>query len=169
MSSSLPVTRSMRRRVAPVLVAGLLLFGSTGATAAANRWNNATTMYACVNKVTKTARIVTPRNGHTACRASERLVTWRKAGAIGPIGPRGLHGVKGDQGAPGIAGLDGTNGTNGTNGLDGAPGLKGDKGDKGADGAPGAPGTDGARGPKGDKGDKGDPGVAGPGLGGTTI
>src|SRR6478735_3246729 len=161
MSSSLPVTRSMRRRVAPVLVAGLLLFGSTGATAAANRWNNATTMYACVNKVTKTARIVTPRNGHTACRASERLVTWRKAGATGPIGPRGLHGVKGDQGAPGIAGLDGTNGTNGTNGLDGAPGLDGTNGTNGLDGAPGLDGTNGTDGTDGTNGLDGAPGLDG--------
>ena len=60
MSSTVSATRSRARRIAPVLLAGMLLVGSTAGADAATTWNNTTTIYACVNKVTKAVRIVLP-------------------------------------------------------------------------------------------------------------
>ena len=175
--SSTPTRPSRIRRVAPVVLAGMLLIGSTGAADAANVYNNTTTLYACVNKVTKVTRIVLPRNGHAVCKTSERAVIWLKKGATGAAGAMGPMGPKGDPGANGAAGAarhQRHERHNGTNGVDGAPGAKGDKGDKGDPGADGAPGTNGTNGTNGvdgapgAKGDKGDPGADGaPGTNGT--
>jgi hypothetical protein len=74
MSSSAPSTR---RGKAIVLAAVLgMTLGMTGVADAALVYSNTTRLYACVNKTTKAVRIVTPRNGHTACRSTERVVSW---------------------------------------------------------------------------------------------
>src|SRR6478609_5573274 len=155
MSSTVPVTRSRVRRLAPVLIAGMILVGSTAGADAATNWNNTTTIYACVNKVTKAVRIVLPRNGHSACPTRERLVTWSKVngvssvGPMGPMGPQGPQGLAGTVGAPGAAGAAGADGAQGPAGADGAPGADGAQGAAGADGAQGPAGADGAQGPAG--------------------
>ena len=56
-----------------MLLAGMLLVGSTAGADAATTWNNTTTIYACVNKVTKAVRIVLPG---TAIPPARRASVW---------------------------------------------------------------------------------------------
>src|SRR6476646_3298826 len=167
MSASVPVTRSLVRRLAPVLIAGMILFGSTAGADASNSYNNTTTIYACVNKVTKAVRIVLPRNGHSACPTRERLVTWSKVTGVtsvspmGPMGPQGPQGLAGTARAPGAAGAAGADGAAGAAGADGAQGPAGADGAQGPAGADGAPGADGAQGPAGADGAQGPAGADG--------
>jgi hypothetical protein len=75
-------------------VAGLIAWTLALGTQAAD----ASSIYACVNKHSGSARIV---GAKTKCRPSEHKVTWNT------MGPRGAAGVPG---GPGAAGTNGTNG-----------------------------------------------------------
>ena len=79
MSSS---ASAKRRSKALVFAAVLgLTLATTGVADAALIYSNTTRIYACVNKTTLIVRIVVPRNGHTACRATERRVSGAPMGA----------------------------------------------------------------------------------------
>jgi len=87
MHKSIPLGRATA--LAGLLAAALAL----GAQAA-----EASSVYACVNKHSGSARIVSSK---TKCRRTERKLAWNAAGPAGAPG------------APGAAGANGTNGTNG--------------------------------------------------------
>jgi hypothetical protein len=75
------------------LIAWTLVLGTQAATASS--------IYACVNKHSGSARIV---GAKTKCRRSEHKATWNTTG------PRGTPGAAGTPGAPGAAGTNGSNG-----------------------------------------------------------
>ena len=110
----------------------------------------------------------------TACRTSERLVTWNTqslpgptgpagpVGPVGPVGPQGAVGPQGPVGPIGPVGPVGPQGPQGANGADGATGSQGPVGPQGTVGAAGADGANGAVGPQGAPGADGANGAVGP-------
>ena len=81
MTSSTNLIRRRGRSVLVLVAAGALLLGMAGEASAAYIYSTSR-IYACVNNLTKVARIVVPRNGHTACRSGEHVVSWLKVGAL---------------------------------------------------------------------------------------
>ena len=98
MVQSIALPGSRGRRLIVVGMALTMTLVASGVADAALTYSNTTRIYACVNKLTKVARIVTPRNGHTACRSGEAVVSWMKAGVTGAAGPTGLQGPAGANG-----------------------------------------------------------------------
>ncbi|MBA2381283.1 MAG: collagen-like protein, partial [Chloroflexi bacterium] len=119
MTSSIGLPGSRTRKVLTLAMALTLVVGASGAADAAYTYSNTTRMYACVNNITKVARIVVPKNGTRACKSGETLVSWYKRGATGP---RGATGLTGPAGVAGPAGADGATGPAGPAGADGATG-----------------------------------------------
>ena len=114
-STTPPASRG-RKQLALGMALGLTLAASGAVDATTYTYTPQTRIYACVNKLTKIARIVTPVNGHPACRSTETMRSWSRIA---------LKGATGATGAIGAAGPAGSAGTNGTNGVDGAPGATG--------------------------------------------
>src|SRR4029079_16760716 len=125
-----------RHKILALAAAGVLLIGWTGAAEAALTYTNSTRIYACVNKTTKLVRVVTPRNGHRACRTTEVLIAWSKSGTRGATGATGPMGPQGPQGPAGPAGADAAPAAAGPAGPHGPPGHDGAAGAAGAVGAP---------------------------------
>src|SRR5437773_5927111 len=128
--SRLPKLLRNRKVVALAMVSTLIL-GSSGAVDAAYTYSTTTRMYACVNNLTKVARIVVPINGRRACKTGETLVSWAKSGTrgltglTGATGPVGATGATGPAGPQGLAGNDGATGPQGDVGPQGLQGLQG--------------------------------------------
>jgi hypothetical protein len=108
-----------RRGAMTVVMAAMLTLAVTGSASASYTYTPTTRVYACVNTITKVARIVIPRNGHTACPSGQGLRSWLKYGTRGPAGPIGLTGPAGP------AGLNGADGAQGPAGPQGPPGRSG--------------------------------------------
>jgi hypothetical protein len=103
-------------RTALAVAAMMLLIASTSVVAA-----DGYVIYACLNPAGQ-VRFVRPGS---ACRRSERLVTWNTQGPPGPVGPQG---PRGPQGLQGLQGPQGSNGANGPQGPGGALGPQGPQG-----------------------------------------
>ncbi|WP_066360136.1 collagen-like protein [Herbidospora mongoliensis] len=114
-----------------------------------------TVIYACVNKKTRYARVVTAT---TKCRVTETKISW---GGQGEQGPMGLQGMTGAQGPQGLRGQTGPQGPKGQTGATGAQGPKGETGPAGPQGPKGETGATGPQGPKGETGPAGPKGEDG--------
>lgn len=77
------------------------------------------TVIACVSRSNGAARIV---NAPTACRRSERSISWPRTAQPGPAGPPGPVGPPGPAGSSGIPGLQGPPGPPGPQGPPGTAG-----------------------------------------------
>jgi hypothetical protein len=83
MDHSITLPGARGRKLLALAMALSVTLAASGAAEAAYQFNNTTHIYACVNKLTKVARIVTPKNGVPACRSTEKVVGWMKYGAKG--------------------------------------------------------------------------------------
>lgn len=91
MHNSIPLGRA-------AAVAGL----AAAALALGTQAADASSIYACVNKRSGSARFVSAK---TKCKKSERRVSWNAAGLAGAPGARGSNGSPGAAGAPGANGV----------------------------------------------------------------
>lgn len=96
-------------RIVTSLSIGLLAVGVAYATIPANN-----VITACYTKSGGTLRVIDP--AVTNCKASETLLTWNVAGAVGPAGPAGPPGATGDPGPVGPQGPAGPQGLQGEQG-----------------------------------------------------
>jgi hypothetical protein len=104
--------RAARPRIAALATASTLLLSGLALAPQAG----ASTLYACVKK-SGTARFVAAR---TACRRSERKISWNTQGVPGRNGAPGKNGSNGKNGPAGKNGTNGKDGVNGASGKDGA-------------------------------------------------
>ncbi|HEX2756130.1 MAG TPA: hypothetical protein VHM48_11735, partial [Candidatus Limnocylindrales bacterium] len=75
MDHSITARGTRGRKLLVLTMAFSLTLAASGAADAAYSYSNATRIYACVNKVSKVARIVVPVNGKPACHPWEALVS----------------------------------------------------------------------------------------------
>ncbi|GAA4583625.1 hypothetical protein GCM10023194_21470 [Planotetraspora phitsanulokensis] len=128
----LPGGRTVGVLAVGALTGSLLTVGGMATASAAP----APVIYACVDKATRAARIV---SASTKCRATETRTSWNQKGLQGPrgaTGPKGATGAKGTTGPRGATGPAGPKGATGPAGPQGATGARGPAGPPGTAGAP---------------------------------
>jgi len=123
-----PAGRGLRLAAILAVAAAAGGLATSGGIALVSASSAPSTIYACVGKTTRAARIVPST---TKCKTTESRLSWNVKGPQGPTGKTGATGKAGAQGPAGKTGATGPQGPKGATGPRGATGPTGLAGPKG--------------------------------------